>query len=97
MQDDSQTEDVRRRIDPEVRVVGICDNYFGRHEARRAAPFVQVRRRIRPSGQPEVADCVVIGVVDIFCALEHDILWLEVAVDNAPVGQVCQAGQEPAA
>ena len=97
MQDDSEAEYVGRRVNLEVRVVGICDDYFGCHEAGGATPFVQVRWRIRPGGQSEVADGVIFGVVNFVCAFEQDVLGLQVAVHDAPVGKVGQAGQEAAA
>lgn len=62
------------------------------HEARSPTPHKQVPILIRESGQAEIAN----GQIQVILLPEHDVLRLEIPMDDPEFGQVAECPQDAA-
>ena len=84
VEDDASREDIANRVALGRHVLDVDD--LGRDEAGRAASHEEVLLLFGVGGEAEVADGQVLGVY----LPEHDVLGLEVAVDDPSLREVAQ-------
>ena len=88
MEDDACREDVTNGVTLGGHIADVDD--FWCNEARSTASDEKILFFFGVSGESEVAD----GGFPLFVLLEHDVLWLEVTVDDPVFGQMCQSAED---